>query len=292
MTRRWPSCRWRPCRICAACSTRAQRPLRHVDPDQAAAGADLNAARDRLQSHFPWQSFPYRIQTWRDMQGPLLAAVQLEDNDSQHPAVLIIAVGRLRDPATFYMIVRREDARRGDTPRPWARPDQGVMSIFGLNGFRWGWWARRRPPARLLFVRYINGNRDRAGARDGRPIFDPTVYYSEKFQRLSVLAHGGGRDGRRDRNCGALPASCRLAAPRRLHPVGLCAMSNPSAASTASVVVRPAGAPKSHLFPGLLPAASESRRSSCARAVCTRASQREDHDSVLRGWTWLWDAGR
>ncbi|MEL7338125.1 MAG: ABC transporter permease, partial [Planctomycetota bacterium] len=55
-------------------------------------GADLDAARDALQRRFPQRQFAYSIQTWRDMQGPLLAAVQLETTILNLLLFLIIAV--------------------------------------------------------------------------------------------------------------------------------------------------------------------------------------------------------
>src|SRR6056297_1730261 len=39
-------------------------------------GANLNAVRDALRQRFPPDQFAYQIQTWMDMQEPLLAAVQ------------------------------------------------------------------------------------------------------------------------------------------------------------------------------------------------------------------------
>ena len=76
-------------------------------------GADLNAARDRLQSRFPINEYPYRIQTWRDMQGPLLAAVQLETTILNILLFLIIAVAGFRHPGHVLHDRGREDARRG-----------------------------------------------------------------------------------------------------------------------------------------------------------------------------------
>ncbi|MCA9172359.1 MAG: ABC transporter permease, partial [Planctomycetales bacterium] len=55
-------------------------------------GVDLNAVRDRLRERFPAELFPYRIQTWMDLQGPLLAAVQMETTILNILLFLIIAV--------------------------------------------------------------------------------------------------------------------------------------------------------------------------------------------------------
>ena len=68
-------------------------------------GADLNLVRDRLRERFPAELFPYRIQTWMDMQGPLLAAVQMETTILNILLFLIIAVAGFGILATFFMIV-------------------------------------------------------------------------------------------------------------------------------------------------------------------------------------------
>ena len=67
-------------------------------------GADLNAVRDALRRRFPADIYAYNIQTWRDMQGPLLAAVRLETT-ILNILFLIIAVAGFGILATFFMIV-------------------------------------------------------------------------------------------------------------------------------------------------------------------------------------------
>ena len=68
-------------------------------------GADLNAVRDALRRRFPADIYAYNIQTWRDMQGPLLAAVRLETTILNILLFLIIAVAGFGILATFFMIV-------------------------------------------------------------------------------------------------------------------------------------------------------------------------------------------
>ena len=64
-------------------------------------GADLNAVRDKLQARFPIEQYPYSIRTWRDMQGPLLSAVQMETTILNILLFLIIAVAGFGILATF-----------------------------------------------------------------------------------------------------------------------------------------------------------------------------------------------
>jgi lipoprotein-releasing system permease protein len=68
-------------------------------------GADLNAARDKLRAAFPPDTFPFQIETWRDMQGPLLSAVRMETTILNILLFLIIAVAGFGILATFFMIV-------------------------------------------------------------------------------------------------------------------------------------------------------------------------------------------
>ena len=66
-------------------------------------GADGEKVRDKLQAAFR-EGF-YRIETWRDRQGPLLAAVQMEKRILNLLLFLIIAVAGFGILAIFYMIV-------------------------------------------------------------------------------------------------------------------------------------------------------------------------------------------
>src|SRR5690606_30465117 len=70
-----------------------------------AAGTNLSEVRDALRREFPPDIYAYNIQTWRDMQGPLLAAVRLETTILNILLFLIIAVAGFGILATFFMIV-------------------------------------------------------------------------------------------------------------------------------------------------------------------------------------------
>ncbi len=67
-------------------------------------GADLNAARDALRAQFPLEMM-VQVNTWRDLQGALLAAVQMETTILNILLFLIIAVAGFGILATFFMIV-------------------------------------------------------------------------------------------------------------------------------------------------------------------------------------------
>ena len=66
-------------------------------------GADANAVRDKLANHFDSQLFT--VATWRDEQGPLLSAVQMETLVLNVLLFMIIAVAGFGILAIFFMIV-------------------------------------------------------------------------------------------------------------------------------------------------------------------------------------------
>jgi lipoprotein-releasing system permease protein len=140
-------------------------------------GADLNTARDDLRRCFPPDMYAFNIQTWRDMQGPLLAAVRLETTILNILLFLIIAVAGFGILATFFMIVV-EKTRDIGTLKALGASGTGVMSIFlsygvllGIVGSGVGMVGG------LLFVRYINSIAAVIERITGQEVFDPTVYY-------------------------------------------------------------------------------------------------------------------
>jgi lipoprotein-releasing system permease protein len=164
----------------------AQHNVRYVTAIQIKLrpGTDLNAARDRLQRSFPIAEYPYRIQTWRDMQGPLLAAVQLETTILNILLFLIIAVAGFGILATFYMIVV-EKTRDVGILKALGAPSRGVMSIFLGYGFSLGLVGSGVGLGiGLLFVRHINEIAAGLERLTGRPIFDPTVYYFREIPTI------------------------------------------------------------------------------------------------------------
>ena len=140
-------------------------------------GADLNAVRDKLQARFPAEEFPFRIQTWRDMQGPLLAAVQMETTLLNILLFMIIAVAGFGILATFFMIVVEKTKDIGIL-KALGAPSRGVMSIFLSYGFSLGLVGSGvGMVGGLAFVYWINNIAKVVEWITGQEVFDPTVYY-------------------------------------------------------------------------------------------------------------------
>jgi lipoprotein-releasing system permease protein len=147
-------------------------------------GADLNAIRDKLQARFPAEEYPYRIQTWRDMQGPLLAAVQMETTLLNILLFMIIAVAGFGILATFFMIVVEKTKDIGIL-KALGAPSRGVMSIFLSYGFSLGLVGSGVGMiGGLLFVYYINNIAKGVEFVTGHEVFDPTVYYFSQIPTI------------------------------------------------------------------------------------------------------------
>lgn len=149
-----------------------------------ATGVDLATARDKLRAAFPPYLYPYHVQTWKDMQGPLLAAVKMETTILNILLFLIIAVAGFGILATFFMIVV-EKTRDIGILKSLGAPSGGVMSIFvgyglalGIIGSGVGLILG------LLFVWNINDIAAVVGRISGREVFDPTIYY---FQSIPTI---------------------------------------------------------------------------------------------------------
>ncbi len=84
--------------------------------------ADLAKARDDLRLAFPPEQTMVHVQSWRDSQGPLLAAVQMETTLLNILLFLIIAVAGFGILATFFMIVVEKTR------------DIGVLKSLGAPG--------------------------------------------------------------------------------------------------------------------------------------------------------------
>jgi lipoprotein-releasing system permease protein len=147
-------------------------------------GSNLMAARDTLLRRFPADQYAYRIQTWMDLQGPLLAAVQMETTILNILLFLIIAVAGFGILATFFMIVV-EKTRDVGILKALGAPSGGVMSIFLSYGFALGSVGSGVGMAGgLLFVIYINEIAAGLEVLTGREVFDPTIYY---FQEIPAV---------------------------------------------------------------------------------------------------------
>ena len=147
-------------------------------------GADLAAARDRLRAAFPVAQYRYRIETWKDMQGPLLAAVQWETTILNILLFLIIGVAGFGIFATFFMIVVEKTKDIGIL-KSLGAPSRSVMSIFLSYGFSLGIVGSGVGAVLgVLFVIYINKIADWIEYFTGQEVFDPTVYYFHEIPTI------------------------------------------------------------------------------------------------------------
>jgi lipoprotein-releasing system permease protein len=137
--------------------------------------ANLDAVRDKLRSHFPPQV--YLVNTWRDKQGALLAAVQMETIVLNILLFMIIAVAGFGILAIFLLIVV-EKTRDIGILKSLGATSWGVMGIFLSYGLSLGLVGAGVGTALgLLIVRQINEIKDLISWVTGKPVFDPSVYF-------------------------------------------------------------------------------------------------------------------
>ena len=147
-------------------------------------GADLAVVRDKLQARFPVHQFGYQISTWRDLQGPLLSAVQMETTILNILLFLIIAVAGFGILATFFMIVV-EKTRDVGVLKSLGASDGGVMRIFLGYGLALGIVGSGIGMVMgLAFVANINEIASWIEWLTGQEVFDPTIYY---FSEIPVI---------------------------------------------------------------------------------------------------------
>lgn len=151
---------------------------------KVADGVDPDEIRDALREEFPTPKYAYRIQTWRDMQGPLLQAVQMETTILNILLFLIIAVAGFGILATFFMIVV-EKTRDIGILKSLGAPSGGVMNIFLGYGVALGALGSGAGMVLgLLFVYFINDIAAGVEWLTGREVFDPTIYYFREIPTI------------------------------------------------------------------------------------------------------------
>ncbi|MCH7685862.1 MAG: ABC transporter permease [Planctomycetes bacterium] len=134
---------------------------------------------ERLKAAFPPGVF--RVRTWEERQGPLLAAVEVESAILNVLLFLIIAVAGFGILAIFYMIVV-EKTRDIGILKALGASSRGVMSIFLSYGLTLGIVGSGIGVGLgLLFVHYINTIDDWISWMTGKDIFDPRIYYFEEI---------------------------------------------------------------------------------------------------------------
>ena len=145
-------------------------------------GADLNQVRDRLRKVFPADL--YAVSTWRDKQGPLLAAVDMEMSVLNILLFLIIAVAGFGILAIFFMIVV-EKTRDIGILKSLGASAGGIGSIFLGYGLFLGMVGAGAGLALGLAIAW-NINRIRVAVEwlTGEQVFDPSIYY---FYRIPSI---------------------------------------------------------------------------------------------------------
>ena len=140
-----------------------------------AEGADLEAVRDRLRQAFPPEL--YAVSTWRDKQGPLLSAVDMEMAVLNILLFLIVAVAGFGILAIFFMIVVEKTSDIGILKAIGAG-SSGIAGIFLGYGLALGVVGGGVGMALGLAITWnINQIRQAVEWWTGQRVFDPSIYY-------------------------------------------------------------------------------------------------------------------
>jgi lipoprotein-releasing system permease protein len=147
-------------------------------------GADLDRVRDTLRKVFPADL--YSVATWRDKQGPLLLAVDMEMSVLNILLFLIIAVAGFGILAIFFMIVV-EKTRDIGILKSLGAGSSGIAGIFLGYGLFLGIVGAGVGLALGLGIAW-NINAIRAGVEwcTGQQVFDPSIYY---FYKIPAIVH-------------------------------------------------------------------------------------------------------
>jgi lipoprotein-releasing system permease protein len=147
-------------------------------------GMDLNAARDALRDEFPPSHELVEVRSWRDTQGPLLAAVQMETTILNILLFMIIAVAGFGILATFFMIVV-EKTRDIGVLKSLGASSGGIATIFlGYGVLLGSVGSGVGLICGLVFVWKINDIAKIIEWITGREVFDPTVYYFDSIPTM------------------------------------------------------------------------------------------------------------
>ncbi|NDC63513.1 MAG: ABC transporter permease [Planctomycetia bacterium] len=147
-----------------------------------APGADPETVRDRLRRVFP--SDLYAVSTWRDKQGPLLSAVDMEMAVLNILLFMIVAVAGFGILAIFFMIVVEKTRDIGILKSLGANA-AGVAGIFLGYGLCLGLVGAGAGLALGLAITWnINAIRAAVEWCTGRQVFDPSIYYFFKIPTL------------------------------------------------------------------------------------------------------------
>ncbi|MFK7777145.1 MAG: FtsX-like permease family protein [Gimesia sp.] len=129
----------------------------------------------KLEEALPATQF--RVRTWEDKQGPLLAAVEVESAILNVLLFLIIAVAGFGILAIFFMITL-EKTRDIGILKALGASSNGIMTIFLSYGLALGLVGSGvGVVVGLLFVKYINQIEKFITFITGRKVFDQRIYY-------------------------------------------------------------------------------------------------------------------
>ena len=145
-------------------------------------GADLETVRDRLRQAFPADM--YAVSSWKDKQGPLLSAVDMEMAVLNILLFMIVAVAGFGILAIFFMIVV-EKTRDIGILKSLGAGSTGVAAIFLGYGLFLGLVGAGAGLALGLGITW-NINRIRVLVEwcTGERVFDPSIYY---FFRIPTI---------------------------------------------------------------------------------------------------------
>jgi lipoprotein-releasing system permease protein len=145
---------------------------------KAKPGVDLDRLAQRVQTALErLRPMAFRVATWEQKQGALLAAVQIEQSILNMLLFFIIAVAGFGILAIFSMIVV-EKTRDIGVMKALGASTSGVRGIFLGYGLLLGFVGSGVGMAGgLLFVRYINVIESRLSKVLGHKVFDDTIYY-------------------------------------------------------------------------------------------------------------------
>jgi lipoprotein-releasing system permease protein len=148
-------------------------------------GADLDALADKLQLAMEQLSpMFFHVSTWEQKQGPLLAAVAIEQSILNILLFFIIAVAGFGILAIFSMIVV-EKTRDIGILKALGASTAGVRNIFLGYGLLLGAVGSGvGMVGGLLFVRYINEIEKGLSVILKHKVFDDSIYY---FDRIPTL---------------------------------------------------------------------------------------------------------
>ena len=147
-------------------------------------GADLDAVRDRLRNVFPAEM--YAVSTWRDKQGPLLSAVDMEMAVLNILLFMIVAVAGFGILAIFFMIVV-EKTRDIGILKSLGAGSGGIAGIFLGYGLFLGLVGAGVGVALGLAITWnINTIRTAVEWCTGQRVFDPSIYY---FFRIPTIVN-------------------------------------------------------------------------------------------------------